>query len=217
MTMQTDTAVAGFELPAGTNATAPTALDLLSDARIASFATLGLKGCIHIEELCNQNFGLIVSSDTLRTLSQDLLRLADQADRPDCNQTDIRELMDAVVRSGNDSLTETDAPLTSYKEHAHNVQMALLYVAKSYGQSMEWVKQQLSELTLDATLALIVNVNVPDHYRDTLNQQLTNIPGYQPVESFLGSACRPVPSQDQEVYRHYDYFVYLIQQAAKAL
>lgn len=214
MPTNSDTSVTGFVLPAGKYTRANSALALLSAASIASFETLGLKGGIQIEELCNNNFGLIVSSDTLRALSKELLELADQADRADCNLTDIREAMDAIARSGDNSVSETDFSLAYSKEHAHCLQMALLYVAKNHGLNIGWVKQQLSEVTLDATVSLIVNTNVPSHYSSALNQQLTEIPGFKPVDKFRFIQRSPLPFQNEEVNRHYGYLAVLIRRAA---
>ncbi|GAB0154568.1 hypothetical protein [Marinobacterium sp. BA1] len=217
MPTKSDTSATGFELAEGKHVTTNTALGLLSAASIASFQSLGLKGCIHIEELCNNNFDLIVSSDTLRAVSKELLELADQADRADCNQIDIREAMDAIACSGDNNVSEINCELNAFKEHAHCLQMALLYAAQGHGRNVDWVKQQLSELTLDATLALIVNVHVPRYYSSALNQQLTNIPGFESVEKFRFLSPGPVPSQTEEVHRHYSYLATLVRRAAKAL
>lgn len=207
----------GFELPSGDEVSATTALELLGESNIASFTPLGLKGRIHIEELCDQNFGLIASSDTLRKLAQEILVLADQADDPDYNQTDIRELIDTVVRTSDKSAAEADGSLTAHKEHAHCIQMALLYAAKYRDLDASWVKKKMCELSLDATLALLSDIAVPGHYRDTLAKQLANIPGYQPLTKSFGVLGRPESSQNQEVYRNYGFFTSLIQRAAQLL
>jgi len=216
MTQATTPSVTAFDLSSGEQVTADSARNLLAEAQIVELTALGLKSHIRIDELCNQNYGVIASSDTLRTLGRELLELADQADRPNCNQADIRELIDQLIGPEGADRAYDEIVLYSMKEHAHCVQMALLHVAEYYGHDLAWVKQKLCALSLDATIDLIRAVAVPDCYRTALNRQLEGMPGSTPIQDpiSLGGGSRPLPVQCQEVYRHYGFFVQLIQRAA---